>query len=65
MTQEAIGMSAGEDYRVDVRIAVCAINQFFQLFGHRGIKQRVRASVEASDKYPGVAFNGDVSCGLW
>ena len=57
-------MRAGEDDRVDVRIAVCAINQFFQLFGDRGIKQRMRASVDTSDKYPGVAFNGNVSCGL-
>jgi len=57
-------MRTSEDDRVDVRIAVCAINQFLQLFGHRGIKQRVRASVETSDKYPCVAFNGNVSCGL-
>ena len=57
-------MRASEDDRADVRIAVCAINQFFQLFGDRGIKQRMRASVDTSDKYPGVAFNGNVSCGL-
>src|SRR6266496_3807141 len=64
MTQEAIRMRAGEDDRMDVRIAVCAINQFFQLFGDRGIKQRMRAAVDTSDKHPGVALNGDVSCGL-
>src|SRR5215211_2581113 len=64
MTQEAIRMRASEDDRVDVRIAVCAINQFFQLFGDRGIKQRMRAAVDTSDKYPGVALNGNVSCGL-
>ena len=64
MTQEAIGVRSGEDDRVDVRIAVCAINEFFQLFGDRGIEQRMRASVDTSDKYPGVALNGNVSCGL-
>jgi hypothetical protein len=64
MTQEAIGVRAGEDDRVDVRIAVCAINEFFQLFGDRGIEQRMRASVDTSDKYPGVAFDGNVSFGL-
>jgi len=64
MTQEAIRVRAGEDDRVDVRIAVCAINQFLQLLGDRGIKQCMRASVEASDEYPGVAFNGNVSGGL-
>jgi hypothetical protein len=57
-------MRAGEDDRVDVRITVCAINQFFQLFGDLGIEQRMWASVDTSDKYPGVAFNGNVSCGL-
>src|SRR6266516_3367959 len=64
MTQEAIRMRASEDDRMDVRIAVCAINQFFQLFGDRGIKQRMWTAVDTSDKYPGVALNGDVSCGL-
>ena len=64
MTQEAIGVRSGEDDRVDVRIAVCAINEFFQLFGDRGIEQRMRASVDTSDKYPGVAFDGNVSFGL-
>src|SRR6266516_5549435 len=64
MTQEAIRMRAGEDDRMDVRIAVCAINQFFQLFGDRGIKQRMRAAVDTSDKYAGVALNINVSCGL-
>src|SRR6266496_1634045 len=64
MTQEAIRMRAGEDDRMDVRIAVCAINQFFQLFGDRGIKQRMRAAVDTSDKHPGMALNGNVSCRL-
>lgn len=45
MAQEAIRMRAGEDDRVDVRIAVCAINQFLQLQGDRGVKQRKRASI--------------------
>ena len=57
-------MRAGEDDRVDVRIAVCAINQLFQLFGDLGIEQRMRASVDTSDKHPGAALDGDVSCGL-
>ncbi len=64
MTQEAIGMRPGEDDRADVRIAVCTIDQLFQLLGDLGIEQRVRASVDTSDEYPGVAFDGDVSCGL-
>jgi hypothetical protein len=64
MTQEAIGVRAGEDDRADARIAVCAINQFLQLFGDLGVEQRMRASVDTSDKHPGVALDGDVSCGL-
>jgi hypothetical protein len=61
MTQEAIRVRAGEDNRMDVRVAVRTINQFFQLLGDRGIKQGMRASVDSSDKYPGVAFNSNVS----
>ncbi len=64
MTQEAIRVRAGEDDRVDVRIAVRAINQLFQLLGHRGIEQRMRASVETGDEHAGVAFDGDVPFGL-
>ena len=64
MAQEAIRMRAGEDDRMDVRIAVHPINQFFQFSGDRGIEQRMRASVETGDKYPGVALIGDVPHGL-
>jgi hypothetical protein len=64
MAQEAIGMGPGEYDGVDVWIAVCAIDQLLELPGHLGIEQRVWASVEAGDEYPGVAFDGDVSCGV-
>src|SRR6266496_3589130 len=64
MTQEAIRMRTGEDDRADVRIAVCTIDQLFQLLGDLGIEQRMRASVDTSDKYPGVALDGNVPCGL-
>jgi len=43
-------MRAGEDDRVDVRIAVCAIDQVFQLPGDLGIEQRVRAAVAFLDR---------------
>ena len=57
-------MRTGEDDRADVRIAVCTIDQRFQLLGDLGIEQRMRASVDTSDKHPGVALDGNVSCGL-
>src|SRR5215216_839488 len=55
MTQEAVRMRTGEDDRADVRIAVCTIDQLFQLLGDLGIKQRMRAAVDTSDKHPGMA----------
>src|SRR2546423_13877031 len=64
MTQEAVRMRTGEDDRADVRIAVCTIDQRFQLLGDLGIEQRMRASVDTSDKHPGVALDGNVSWGL-
>src|SRR5213083_1964735 len=64
MTQEAVRMRPGEDDRADDRIAVCTIDQLFQLLGDLGIEQRVRASVDTSDKHPGVALDGNVSYGL-
>src|SRR5213595_826918 len=57
-------MRTGEDDRADVRIAVCTIDQLFQLLGDLGIEQRMRASVDTSDKHPGVALDGNVSWGL-
>ena len=57
-------MRTGEDDGVDVRIAVCTIDQLFQLLGDLGVEQRVRAPVDTSDEHSGVAFDGDVSCGL-
>jgi hypothetical protein len=57
-------MRAGEDDRADVRIAVCTIDQLFQLLGDLGIEQGMWASVDTSDEDPGVALDGDVSCGL-
>ena len=64
MTQEAVRVRTGEDDRADARIAVCTIDQLFQLLGDLGIEQRMRASVDTSDKHPGVALDGNVSCGL-
>ncbi|GAA3990595.1 hypothetical protein GCM10022232_25900 [Streptomyces plumbiresistens] len=57
-------MRTCEDDRADVRISVCTIDQLFQLLGDLGIEQRMRASVDTSDKHPGVALDGNVSCGL-
>ena len=57
-------MRPGEGDRADVRIAVCAIDQPFELLGHLWVEQCVRAAVEASDEDAGAAFDGDVSCEL-
>ena len=56
-------MRAGEDDGVDVRVAVCAINQLFQLLGNRDIKQRMRASVDARDEDRAAFFDIDVTVG--
>ena len=56
-------MRASEDDRMNVRVAVCAIYQLFQLFGDLGIKQRMWASVDTSDEYRAVVLDIDVTIG--
>lgn len=56
-------MRAGKDDSTNIRVAVCTINQLFQLFGHRGIKQRMRAAVDVRDEDRAAVFDIDVTHG--